>query len=185
VSWLSPVARALIQARQGDIVELRAPAGIEQIVVAWLAFPFLPERPTCSQGGTDGSNPLSSSRESAANLTSWIRAPETGRRLLSEHQRLDGRPEDKSSRGHRFGSAGAPVRPGRPRRPGPCRDDTQRERAAAAVKTWLLAQIEKNRAEPASDIVKTASDGAVRPRTTRGLRTTGPRRCGWRASSSR
>src|ERR1700719_566694 len=35
------------------------------------------------------------------------------------------------------------------------RDDAQRERAAAAVKTWLLTQIEKNRAEPASDIVKT------------------------------
>src|SRR5437879_4708619 len=33
VSWLSPVARALMKARQGDIVELRAPAGIEQIEV--------------------------------------------------------------------------------------------------------------------------------------------------------
>jgi transcription elongation factor GreB len=31
VSWLSPVARALMKAHQGDIVELRAPAGIEQI----------------------------------------------------------------------------------------------------------------------------------------------------------
>src|SRR5712671_2013980 len=49
------------------------------------------------------------------------------------------------------------------------RDDAQRERAAAAVKTWLLAQTEKKGAAPASDIVKTASDGAVRPRTTRGL----------------
>jgi len=43
------------------------------------------------------------------------------------------------------------------------RDDAQRERAAAAVKTWLLAQIEKNRAEPASDIVKTASDEQFAP----------------------
>ena len=41
----------------------------ETILVAWLAFAFLPERPTRSQGGTDGSNPLSSSGESIANLT--------------------------------------------------------------------------------------------------------------------
>ena len=39
----------------------------ETILVAWLAFAFLPERPTRSQGGTDGSNPLSSTKESIAN----------------------------------------------------------------------------------------------------------------------
>src|SRR5467141_2535581 len=39
----------------------------ETILVAWLAFASLPERPTRSQGGTDGSNPLSSSGESGAN----------------------------------------------------------------------------------------------------------------------
>ena len=37
----------------------------ESILVAWLAFVFLPEKPTRSQGGTDGSNPLSSTGESA------------------------------------------------------------------------------------------------------------------------
>jgi len=36
----------------------------KSILVASLAFAFLPERPTRSQGGTDGSNPLSSSEES-------------------------------------------------------------------------------------------------------------------------
>ena len=36
----------------------------ETILVAWLAFAFLPERPTRSQGGTDGSNLLSSTGES-------------------------------------------------------------------------------------------------------------------------
>ena len=46
----------------------------ETILVTWLAFAFLPERPTRSQGGTDGSNPVSSSGESRANLTSSIRA---------------------------------------------------------------------------------------------------------------
>jgi len=38
------------------------------------------------------------------------------------------------------------------------RDDAERERATAAVKTWLLAQIEQKRAAPASDIAETASD---------------------------
>ena len=38
------------------------------------------------------------------------------------------------------------------------RDDAERERAAAAVKTWLLAQIEKKRAASASNIVETASE---------------------------
>ena len=43
------------------------------------------------------------------------------------------------------------------------RDDAERERAAAAVKTWLLAQIEKNRAAPASDVVETASGAPFVP----------------------
>ena len=38
----------------------------ETILVAWLAFAFLPERPTRSRGGTAGSNPLSSTSESNA-----------------------------------------------------------------------------------------------------------------------
>ena len=33
VSWISPIARALMKAREGDVVELRAPSGIEQIEV--------------------------------------------------------------------------------------------------------------------------------------------------------
>jgi hypothetical protein len=43
------------------------------------------------------------------------------------------------------------------------RDDAERERAAAAVKTWLLAQIEKKRAARASDVVGTASDEPFAP----------------------
>src|SRR5437899_11848507 len=34
-------------------------------------------------------------------------------------------------------------------------DDAERQRAIAAVKTWLLAQIEKKRAAPAADIGET------------------------------
>jgi hypothetical protein len=37
-------------------------------------------------------------------------------------------------------------------------DDAERERAAGAVKTWLLAQIEKQRAVTAAGIAETASD---------------------------
>jgi hypothetical protein len=43
------------------------------------------------------------------------------------------------------------------------RDDAERERAAAAVKTWLLAQIEVKRAAPASDIVEAASSEQFAP----------------------
>jgi transcription elongation factor GreB len=38
VSWVSPVARALLKAREGDIVELRAPAGIEQMEVLRIRY---------------------------------------------------------------------------------------------------------------------------------------------------
>jgi transcription elongation factor GreB len=38
VSLLSPVAKALMKAHQGDIVELRAPAGVEQIEVLAIRY---------------------------------------------------------------------------------------------------------------------------------------------------
>jgi transcription elongation factor GreB len=38
VSWVSPVARALMKAREGDIVELRAPAGVEQLEVLSIRY---------------------------------------------------------------------------------------------------------------------------------------------------
>src|SRR5271169_3047527 len=38
VSWISPIARALIKACEGDIVELRAPDGIEQIEVLAISY---------------------------------------------------------------------------------------------------------------------------------------------------
>ena len=37
-SWISPIARVLIKAREGDTVELRAPAGIEQIEVLAIRY---------------------------------------------------------------------------------------------------------------------------------------------------
>jgi transcription elongation factor GreB len=43
VSWVSPIARALTRAHKGDTVELRAPAGVEQIEVLEIRY-----------GGADG-----------------------------------------------------------------------------------------------------------------------------------
>jgi transcription elongation factor GreB len=38
VSWVSPVARALLKARVGDVVRVNAPAGIEEIEVVAIAY---------------------------------------------------------------------------------------------------------------------------------------------------
>jgi len=38
VSWISPIARALMKAHEGDIVELRAPSGVEQIEVLAILY---------------------------------------------------------------------------------------------------------------------------------------------------
>lgn len=39
VSWISPMARALLKARAGDIVTLRSPAGEEQIEILEVTYP--------------------------------------------------------------------------------------------------------------------------------------------------
>ena len=38
ISWVSPVARALIKAREGDVVELRTPAGVEPIEIVEIRY---------------------------------------------------------------------------------------------------------------------------------------------------
>ena len=38
VSWVSPIARALLKAREGDIVQIRTPGGIEPIEVVKIAY---------------------------------------------------------------------------------------------------------------------------------------------------
>jgi len=38
VSWISPVARALIKAREGDVVTLRTPAGVDELEVLEVAY---------------------------------------------------------------------------------------------------------------------------------------------------
>ena len=39
VSWISPIARALHKAREGDVVKLRTPAGVEEIEVLEIDWP--------------------------------------------------------------------------------------------------------------------------------------------------
>ncbi|MCK8785170.1 transcription elongation factor GreB [Roseomonas sp. NAR14] len=39
ISWLSPVARALLRASEGDVVELRTPQGREALEVVTIAYP--------------------------------------------------------------------------------------------------------------------------------------------------
>ena len=58
----------------------------ESILVAWLAFVFLPEKPTRSQGGTDGSNPLSSAGESVREAGFERPAQAPGDALWSEEE---------------------------------------------------------------------------------------------------
>jgi transcription elongation factor GreB len=38
VSWLSPIARALMKARVGDVVSLRSPRGVEELEVLTIAY---------------------------------------------------------------------------------------------------------------------------------------------------
>ncbi|HEX3882592.1 MAG TPA: transcription elongation factor GreB [Stellaceae bacterium] len=38
VSWLSPIARALMKAQEGDVVALKSPAGIEQVEVLQIRY---------------------------------------------------------------------------------------------------------------------------------------------------
>ena len=39
ISWISPVARALIKAREGDTVTLRTPAGIDELEILEVIYP--------------------------------------------------------------------------------------------------------------------------------------------------
>ncbi len=39
VSWISPIARALHKASEGDVVKLRTPSGIEEVEVVKIAYP--------------------------------------------------------------------------------------------------------------------------------------------------
>ena len=42
VSWVSPIARALLKAREGDVVNLRTPSGVERLEVVEIRYEALP-----------------------------------------------------------------------------------------------------------------------------------------------
>jgi len=39
VSWISPIARALLKAREGDVVKLHTPQGVQEIEVLEVTYP--------------------------------------------------------------------------------------------------------------------------------------------------
>ncbi len=39
VSWIAPVAKALLKAREGDVVSLRTPAGVDELEVLEIRYP--------------------------------------------------------------------------------------------------------------------------------------------------
>ena len=41
ISWISPVARALIKAREGDTISLRTPAGIDELDIIEVSYPSM------------------------------------------------------------------------------------------------------------------------------------------------
>ena len=45
ISWVSPLARALIKAREGDVVTLQAPGGIEELEILEVKYQPIPVRP--------------------------------------------------------------------------------------------------------------------------------------------
>ncbi|SFW32123.1 transcription elongation factor GreB [Nitrosovibrio sp. Nv17] len=45
ISWISPMARALIKARQGDVVTLHAPGGTEELEILEVAYRAVPVEP--------------------------------------------------------------------------------------------------------------------------------------------
>jgi transcription elongation factor GreB len=38
VSWISPIARALLKAREGDVVRVVAPAGVEELEIVQVEY---------------------------------------------------------------------------------------------------------------------------------------------------
>jgi transcription elongation factor GreB len=45
VSWISPIARALIKCREGDVVTLRTPGGTEELEILEVRYEEIPMPP--------------------------------------------------------------------------------------------------------------------------------------------
>jgi transcription elongation factor GreB len=45
ISWISPMARALIKAREGDLVTLHAPGGVQELEILEVSYKAIPVQP--------------------------------------------------------------------------------------------------------------------------------------------
>lgn len=45
ISWISPMARALIRAREGDVVTLHAPGGVQELEILAVSYQAIPVQP--------------------------------------------------------------------------------------------------------------------------------------------
>ena len=45
ISWISPMARALIKAREGDVVTLHAPGGVQELEILAVSYEAIPVQP--------------------------------------------------------------------------------------------------------------------------------------------
>jgi transcription elongation factor GreB len=53
ISWISPLARALIKAREGDMVTLHAPGGTEELEILEVKYRMIPTEAFANGGGDD------------------------------------------------------------------------------------------------------------------------------------
>jgi transcription elongation factor GreB len=65
VSWVSPLARALMKSAAGDRVVLQAPGGTEHLIVLEVCYERIPVKPFCEPPGAE-----SSTKEHTANRRS-------------------------------------------------------------------------------------------------------------------
>ena len=49
ISWISPLARALIKAREGDLVRFQSPAGVREIDVLSVEYISIDSEPSCTE----------------------------------------------------------------------------------------------------------------------------------------
>ena len=54
ISWVSPLARTLIKAREGDVVTLHAPGGTEELEILEVRYQAIPMEPFGNGEGDDG-----------------------------------------------------------------------------------------------------------------------------------
>jgi transcription elongation factor GreB len=57
ISWVSPLARALMKAKEGDRVTLRAPGGVEQLEILEVRYEHIPVDPFAEPPGAESARP--------------------------------------------------------------------------------------------------------------------------------